>query len=73
MLWYLGKPAASLPTAFKIKSWILTKEKKKPEYPKKNEKALEWSGAPAKSKESNPHEQLLCPHCANKVSRCYAQ
>lgn len=34
MLWYLGKPNASLPTAFKIKSWILTKG----EYPQKTKR-----------------------------------
>lgn len=44
MLWYLGKPAASLPTPFKIKSWILTKGKKTGVSEKKRKGLrMEWS------------------------------
>lgn len=44
MLWYLGKPAASLSTAFKIKTWILTKGKKPGVSEKKREGLrMEWS------------------------------
>ena len=44
MLWYLRKPTASLPTAFKIKSWILTKGKKTGVSEKKRKGLrMEWS------------------------------